>query len=285
MKNPANPTKPTQPKRGQRRRRVVPLWRGRRTLAAAAVLIASLGAYGGWWLWHDGWVGRAADQVKWKLIAVSGDLGFTVQEVLVVGRRQTARSELLAAARLARGAPILAFDLEAAKRRIEALPWIRSAAVERMLPDTVLLRLDERRPLALWQNRGRFALIDRDGEVILEDGLEPFADLLLVVGEDAPAHAAELLRVLESQPRLMRRVKAAVRVGGRRWNIRLKNGIDVRLPEEDPASAWERLAEYDRTHRVLARDIEVLDLRLPDRLIVRQAPRPAGSAPAAGQET
>lgn len=273
------------PKRGQPRRRVVPLWRNRWALGAAAVLMLGLAVHGGWWLWQGGWVTRAVDQARWKLIAISGDLGFTVRDVLVVGRHQTTRQELLAAVRLARGAPILAFDLEAAKKRIEVLPWVRTAAVERLLPDTVLLRLDERRPLALWQHKGRFALIDHQGEVIIEDGLERFADLPLVVGEDAPGHASDLLDILESQPRLMTLVKAAVRVGGRRWNVRLDNGIDVRLPEEDPGAAWARLAEYQRTHRVLARDITVLDLRLPDRLIVRKSPRPAAAPAAPGQET
>lgn len=273
------------PKRGQPRRRVVPLWRNRWALGAAAVLMLGLAVHGGWWLWQGGWVTRAVDQARWKLIAISGDLGFTVRDVLVVGRHQTTRQELLAAVRLARGAPILAFDLEAAKKRIEVLPWVRTAAVERLLPDTVLLRLDERRPLALWQHKGRFALIDHQGEVIIEDGLERFADLPLVVGEDAPGHASDLLDILESQPRLMTLVKAAVRVGGRRWNVRLDNGIDVRLPEEDPGAAWARLAEYQRTHRVLARDITVLDLRLPDRLIVRKSPRPAAPPATPGQET
>ncbi len=273
------------PKRGQPRRRVVPLWRNRWALGAAAALMLGLAVHGGWWLWQGGWVTRAVDQARWKLIAISGDLGFTVRDVLVVGRHQTTRQELLAAVRLARGAPILAFDLEAAKKRIEVLPWVRTAAVERLLPDTVLLRLDERRPLALWQHKGRFALIDHQGEVIIEDGLERFADLPLVVGEDAPGHASDLLGILESQPRLMTLVKAAVRVGGRRWNVRLDNGIDVRLPEEDPGAAWARLAEYQRTHRVLARDITVLDLRLPDRLIVRKSPRPAAAPAAPGQET
>jgi len=84
---------------------------------------------------------------------------------------------------------------------------------------------------------------------------------------------------------LMRRVKAAVRVGGRRWNLRLEGDIDVRLPEDNAAAAWTRLAEYEKTHQVLERDVRILDLRLPDRLIVRKPPRPARPANGKGQET
>ncbi len=269
--------------RGQPRRRVVPLWRRRSTLASVVgVALIALGITAGW-LWREGHVARVADQLRWKAIAATAAVGFRVDEVLVVGRDQTRREDLLKAVRLVRGAPILAFDPAAAKERIEALPWVRVASVERLLPDTVLLRIQERRPLALWQHKGRFVLIDGRGDVILERGLERFADLLVVVGPDAPAHAPQLLAELSTQPQLFEMVKAAVRIGGRRWNVQLKGGVDIRLPEENTVAAWARLAEYEKTYRVLDRDVGVLDLRLPDRLTVRKTKRPPKSAP--GRET
>ena len=269
--------------RGKPRRRVVPLWRTRGTIAAVAMLNVALCIAGGWWLWQSGWVSRTAEQLRSRAIAGSADLGFTVQEILVVGRRETSRQDLLAAVKLSQGAPILSFDLGSAKKRVEALPWVREATIERMLPDTILLNLVERRPLALWQRKGRFALIDQKGVVILNEGLDRYSDLLVVVGEEAPSHASRLLEILSTQPRLMPMVKAAVWVGGRRWNVRMAGNIDVRLPEKDPTRAWARLAEYDRTHRVLERDVQVLDLRFPDRLIVRK-PLPAEKL-ATGRET
>ena len=268
---------------GKPRRRAVPLWRSRRTIAAVAVLNVALCIAGGWWLWQSGWVLRTAVELKGRAIAESANLGFTVQEILVVGRRETSRQDLLEALELSRGAPILSFDLGSAKERLEALPWVREATIERMLPDTIILNLVERRPLALWQRQGRFSLIDQMGAVILDEGLDRFSELLVVVGEEAPTHASRLLEILSTQPRLMTMVKAAVWVGGRRWNVRMTGDIDVRLPEKDPTSAWARLAEYDRTHRVLERDIQILDLRFPDRLIVRKPA--AAEKPAAGRET
>lgn len=276
-------TRKPAPAGGKPRRRVVPLWRSRGTIAAVAVLNVALCIAGGWWLWQSGWVLRTAEQLKSRAITGSADLGFTVQEILVVGRRETSRQDLLAAVKLSRGAPILSFDLGLAKKRVEALPWVREATIERMLPDTILLNLVERRPLALWQRKGRFALIDHKGVIILEEGLDRYSDLLVVVGEEAPTHASRLLEILSTQPRLMTMVKAAVWVGGRRWNVRMAGNIDVRLPEKDPTTAWARLAEYDRTHRVLERDVQVLDLRFPDRLIVHK-PAPA-EKPAVGRET
>jgi len=273
------------PKRGQTRRRVVPLWRSRKVRGTLIALLVVLAAGGGWRMWQSGWVPGAFDKAKWKMIALSSDLGFKVDEILVIGRRETAQKDLLAALRLARGAPILAFDLQAARKRIEALPWIKTASVERMLPDTVLLNIEERQPLALWQHKGAFALIDSDGEVILKTGLERYSDLIVVVGRDAPGQAAELLKTLAAESELMDQVKAAVRIGGRRWNLRLKNDIDVRLPEEDTAKAWARLAEYEKTHRVLERDVQILDLRIPDRLIVRKVRKPVKNLSGKRQQT
>jgi len=272
-------------KRGQRRRRVIPLWRNRAVLAALAVLAAGSAVGGGVWMWQSGWLARAAADGKRQIIAATARLSFTVQEIMVVGRDQTSRKALLRALRLKRGSPILAFDLEAARGRLEDLPWVRSASVERILPDTIVLRVVERRALALWQRKGQFSLIDEQGTVIPEPRLARFSRLPVVVGKDASVHAADLLKTLKTQPQLMTRVKAAVWIGGRRWNVRLDNGIDVRLPEDNAAGAWARLAEYQRLHKVLARDVRVLDLRFPDRLIVRPAKSPLKAQVKPGRET
>ena len=276
---------PKTSKRGQSRRRVVPFWRHRYMRGLLVGLLITLATGGGWRLWQSGWVMATLDRAKWNVIAVSAEVGFKVNEILVVGRSETKQKDLLAAVRLVRGAPILAFDLKGAQKRIEKLPWIKSATVERMLPNTVLLTVEERQPMALWQHKGVFALIDTDGEVILKTGLERFSDLLVVVGGDAPEHAAALLKDLATEPQLMIMVKAAVRVGGRRWNLRLKGDIDVRLPEDNAVGAWNRLAEYEKNHQVLERDVRILDLRLPDRLIVRKPPRPVKPVKGKRQET
>ena len=257
-------------KRGKPRRNAIPLWRRRPLIVVAAFMIAMTSIGGGWWLWQDGLIGRTTSQAKWKMIAWSGEMGFKVEDILVVGRRETTRREIFSAIGLVRGAPILAFDLNAAKARVEALPWINKTSLERMLPNTILLRVEERRPMAIWQHKGQFALIDTEGKVILKKGLGRFADLLVVVGKGAPDHTAELIKIMETQPHLQSLVKAAVRVGGRRWNIRLAGGIDIRLPEQDPVKAWARLSEFESKHKLLAGDIKILDMRQADRLIVRR---------------
>lgn len=214
-------------------------------------------------------------------LAATGALGLKVREILVEGRNRVPAPTVMATLGLRRGAPILGVGVDALRTQLEAIPWVESAVVERRLPDTIYVRLTERQPLALWQHDGHFSVIDAKG-VVVQDEVGEFAHLPIVVGDDAPAHAEALLLLLATEPDLQKRVAAAIRVGGRRWNLKLDNGIDVRLPEDDAASAWSRLAELERDHQLLSRDVVAVDLRLPDRLIVRVgadvAPGPAPSS-------
>lgn len=273
------------PARGQRRARVLPWWRTRIALVSGALTLASMLMVSFTWLWLSGWPQRLAADARSATIAATADLGLVVDEVFVVGRRETSKQRLRSALNVTRGTPILAVGIEAARERLLALPWVRSASIRRLLPDTLVVRIHERRPLALWQYRGRFALLDERGEVIQRNDLERFSDLLVVVGEEAPAHAAELVAMLDRQPRLRQRVSAAIRIGARRWDLRLSPGINVRLPEREPEAAWARLAEYERKHRVLERDISLLDLRFPDQVIVRRVTRPEPRQRAEGRDT
>ena len=135
------------------------------------------------------------------------------------------------ALRLSVGAPLLNYDLEAAKKRIEALPWIRQVSVKRMLPNTILLSISESRALAIWQNKGKFSLINEQGEEIKVSDLRKFNSLMVVVGKDAPTNTRSLFSFLKTEPALYRQVKAAVWVSGRRWNLKMEGEINVRLPE------------------------------------------------------
>jgi len=223
---------------------------------------------------------EAADRV----IAATALFGLVVTDIQVEGRETTDVATVMAALSAARGAPILAISPARAKEQLEALPWVRSATIERRLPGTLFVRLAERHPLAVWQHGGIQQLIDRDGTVIPVDDLSRFAHLLVVVGDDAAPNAAKLIDMLAGQPELAARVTAAVRVGGRRWNLRIDDAIDVMLPEENPDSAWNRLAELERISLLLKRDVQTVDLRLPDRLVLRVNAPPAPQ-PAPGKKT
>jgi len=101
----------------------------------------------------------------------------------------------------------------------------------------------------------------------------------VMVGEDAPSHAASLLDMLATEPELAARVSAAIRVGDRRWNLRIDNAIDVLLPADAPVAAWAQLARLERSSAILKRDVQTVDVRLPDRLVLRVSPEVPKEAP------
>lgn len=266
---------PRKKRGGQPRARVVPVWRTRPALTALALILVAALCGSGWLAWQAGVPQRAAASLAHSLVEASARLGFVVRDIFVVGRSITPKATLLRALAVDRGTPILGVDLEAARLRVQALPWVRHASVRRVLPDTVVVEIVERRPLALWQHEKKFALIDEEGAVILRDDVGASNHLMVVVGADAASNASALVQVLATEPDLMQRVKAAVRVGGRRWNVHFAQGIAVKLPEDDAEAAWRRLGEYQRRYGVLDKEIRILDLRLSDRLMIMPAPSSA----------
>ncbi|MBE9603663.1 FtsQ-type POTRA domain-containing protein [Acetobacteraceae bacterium H6797] len=201
--------------------------------------------------------------------------GFAVQEVEVVGRKNTPKELLYSALGVSRGDPILSFSPEAAKERLETISWVEKASIERHLPDRIVIHLTERAPFAIWQNNNRFAIIDREGREVVADRLDAFGPLPLVVGAGANTTAAGLIEQLHDAPDLLARTQALVRISERRWNLRLYNGADVLLPEGHEEAAIRRLAELQQRDALLDRPLAAIDLRLPDKLVLRPIPTAA----------
>lgn len=239
-------------------------------LAGAGVLLAVV-AVGALAFWHSGKPQRMVRDTGDAFLARSVDAGFQVADITVSGRRRTPAEQLVSALGVHYGDSILGVDIAAARARIEALPSVRAAAIERRLPGAIHLSIVEREPVALWQTDGRFVLVDRDGHRI-PGAIEGFEDLPLVVGDGAPARTDELFALLATEPELAARVKAAIRVGNRRWNVKLddvEKGLEARLPELDTEAAWHRLAELEKTRALSGKQITLIDLRVPDRLVLK----------------
>lgn len=259
----------------------------RRNLIKAGVATAVIAVVGGggWHLTENGWVGERSAAISSAFMGVTAKAGLRVEDVVVSGRTRADGEEILAALDLERGTPILDVDVDGARERIESIGWISSAEIARRLPDVIFVRVIERQPLALWQHDGNTALVDRNGKVIQRSDLEAFAHFPLIVGEGAPKHAAQLIDLLKTYPAVADATEAAVRVSDRRWNLRLQSGIDVRLPEQDIAIALDRLEEFQREHDLFDRDVIAVDLRVPDRLIVRVNPNAAVPRKVGGKDT
>lgn len=195
--------------------------------------------------------------------------GFRITELDIGGHRRLNEEEILTLAGVTPRKALLFFDVDAARQGLEASPWIAQATVRKLYPGRIEITLREREPYAVWQADGRLSVVAADGTVLEPYGTRPMPDLPQVVGQGAAERAEALVTLLDRHPVLRGQLRAAVRVAERRWNLKLQNGLDIRLPEQDVAGALELLMALDQDRRILSRDITAIDLRLPGRVSVR----------------
>lgn len=196
-------------------------------------------------------------------------LGFKLKAVHVQGASDMAAPDILKAAGVYQDQPLLGLDLEDVRKRVETVGWVKEARVVRLLPDTLVLAVVERRQLAVWQSGGLSRVIDETGRVIPEADPRLFGALPLIVGAGANEFAAQILPEVAARPRLAERLEALVRVDGRRWDLRLKDGSLVQLPAVDEGAALIQLEQLDQRSRILELGFERIDLRDPATVAIR----------------
>lgn len=208
-------------------------------------------------------------------LAASAGLGLS--EVRLVGHRQTDDRAVFDALNLANAQSLLGFDAQAARRRIEQLPWVRSATIQRSFPDAITVTIAERVAFAVWEQGGRRHLIDDTGRVL---GPAPATetDLPVLRGEGAASAASQLLSLVSDHPQVLRRMAHAQRVEDRRWSLVLDEGVVVHLPVEGEGEALWRLTMPRTGGALIDRRVAAIDLRSPTHVVLT----PLGSKPIAG---
>ena len=210
-------------------------------------------------------------------------MGLRVRTLTVQGASQVAQADIIKAAGVYRDEPIVGLDLNALRRRVEQVGWVKQVRVVRLLPDAIVLVVTPRESLAVWQHAGRTEVVDAEGRVIPEADPGHFADLPLVVGEGANDSAAAILPTVRSHPRLMQRLEALVRVDDRRWDLRMRDGGLIQLPAVGEDSALIQLDQLDQKSRILELGFARIDLRDPELVAVRPRDVTApGQIPAGG---
>ena len=277
-KNAQGGTRRNDLRRMRARKKPAPRWavRGARLALVAGLLGLFLGLP--WYAISSGWLSSKANSVTTSWLNYTSSAGLKVDSIFITGRSQTTEPEVMDTLGLAAGDPILGFNPVQARASLETLPWVKGAAVERRLPNTVFIRLTERQPLAFFQRSGNLMLVDESGAVLSRDPavLARYNHLPVLVGDNAPAEWGKLQQALQQFPELLPRVKAATYIGARRWDLHMDTKVKVHLPELDVAAALARLANAEAEKNILERDIKSIDLRLSDRMIIQ--PTPAAKA-------
>jgi cell division protein FtsQ len=233
----------------------------------ASILIVTAGASFG--VVRGGHLPTVIEWLKDGRDMAANAVGFRVAAVAIAGNKHLSREEILAIAGIGGRTSLLFLNAAETRAKLKANAWVGDATVQKLFPDRLAITVVERVAFALWQTGGQINVIADDGTV-LESYVSPAVlTLPFVVGTGAATRAKDFVALLNRHPALRKNVRAAVLVGERRWNLRLNNGIDVKLPETGVADALDQLAALDRDKQLLARDITIVDLRLPDRVVVR----------------
>jgi cell division protein FtsQ len=253
--------------RGRRRGGVFARLRLSRAWRAATLcFLVATAVYG---IAVGGYVQRAADYAAHQAQNMVVRAGFAIEQLTIEGQERTSDRAIVTALGLDSNQSMFSFDSAAAKERLQELPWVRHAQVMRLLPARLHIVIEERIPFAVWQHDGETRLIDSDGVAIAPVERAEYSELPLVVGAGAPDEAQALFAMLAEETDLKQRLRAAVRVAERRWNLKLDNGVEIRLPEDSVAAAITKLDKLEQDYGVLSDDIAAVDLRIPGRVTVR----------------
>jgi cell division protein FtsQ len=234
----------------------------------AATILMLLGS-AGFGVVKGGHVGELTSALSDTRNAIANSAGFRITSVVINGRKQLTQDEVLAIGGVNGRSSLLFLDAAAVRDKLKANSWIADATVLKLYPGQLQIDITERSAFALWQLDGRLSVIADDGAVLEPYLSRRFILLPLVVGKGAESRAKDFLALLARYPQVHAATKAAIFVGERRWNLRLKDGLDIRLPEHDVGNALAALSRLDKEDRLFSRDIVAVDMRLPDRLTVQ----------------
>lgn len=242
-------------------------YKPRRAGVVASILLIAMSA--GYGVYKGDHTAAIFDFFKDTRDAAANAVGFRIATVSIGGSKQLSDEEVLAAAGITARTSLMFLDVDAARRRLESTPWIAQATVRKLYPGQLQITIEERQAFALWQKAGKLSAIAADGTVLGPVGERRVTALPLVVGPGAAGKARDFLAIIDRYPIIRDQLRASVLVAERRWNLKLKNGLDIRLPEAEIERALDVLVALDRDKKLLSRDLMAIDLRLPERLTVR----------------
>jgi cell division protein FtsQ len=250
-------------------------------IAASALILTAAVSFG---VVQGGHIPSANDAMQGARDAIGRTLGFPITTVTFSGNKHLTRDEILARAGVSGSSSLLFFDVTAARARLIADPRITDATILKLYPDRLQISVTERQPFALWQLDRQVSVVADDGAVLLPYVPREYLKLPMFVGRGAEKRARHFLQVLDRYPDIRANLRASILVAERRWNLRLTNGLDIKLPEEGVEAALDRLVTLDREMKLTSRDIVSIDLREPDRVTAKLSEAAAQARDAAQKE-
>ena len=235
------------------------------TVVAGAVMVAAAA-------WMGGSLATIDERIQDGFDAFAKTTGFTVKQVHIEGLGPRAKADVineLEKIEIRFDANMFRADPHIIKDTVSSLESVSDVMVLRHWPDTVRVLAEPRTPLALWQSSGQWVVIDQKGEPLLNADPNEFTELPRVVGPHGGTAAPALLSRLALEPDFAGQVEIALRVGGRRWDLRLHSGVEIAMPEDErfTDALGAVLTLHDETGLLMGEAVRI-DARDPARFAV-----------------
>lgn len=225
------------------------------------------------WFFLSGASQKTALWVEDQVYQMTAEIGFAVENLYIEGRFYTDTSSLKTLLNIEKGDSIFAFNPKDKKEQLEKLTWVSRADVQRKLPNDIYIYIEERQPLALYQEGKTLHLVDGEGGIIKAGNLKRFEELVIVSsdrsGNTFLKDVPPLFTLIIAEPVIEKRLDRIRRISERRWDLYLKNGTIIKLPEDNTGFHLRRLALLHEEHKIFDKNIEVIDARKQDRIFVK----------------
>jgi cell division protein FtsQ len=220
------------------------------------------------WFWYSGLLTQTKNSFVKKYETTQIKAGLQVKKIIIKGRKNVSQKDILEALEVKMGDPFSRFDKDMAHSNLSHHPWIKTIQILQQWPDTIHVLVQERVPLALWQYHKKIVLIDKTGERLTSQ-IKPFLHFPLVLGRNAPRAAPRLFQTLKKYPQIQKVVITATWVGNRRWDLKLKNGRTLMLPEDRYDQSLRTLDGLQKKLKIFDKAKKVIDMRLRKKMVMR----------------
>ena len=210
-----------------------------------------------------------------QLAHLAHQAGFELHNVNVRGTKHLNELKVYQIALADRDRAMPFIDLGAVRGRLMGLSWVEDARVSRQLPDTLVIDIVERKPVAVLAKPDRFVLIDATGRELEAVSEARTKGKLVLSGPGAGQQIAALSELLDAAPALRPQLRSAEWIGNRRWNLTFKTGQLLALPEgkNESAKSLVTFAQLDGRNRLLGGKAVAFDMRAGDRIYIRMPDR------------
>ena len=190
----------------------------------------------------------------------------TVKHIEITSDRKDADLESIGfVVGIRHGTPLRSIDLHQINNRVTSIPWVKNASTRRLPNGDLIIKTRQHNAIAMWTDGAMYYPLSDEGEKIDTPFDKPTENTIVFSG-DLPDNLTDVIANVSGLSEYIDYIKM---VESRRWNIYTKNGTTIYLPENNPASAINKISVLNQTHKILSRNIDIIDMRDNARILVK----------------